>query len=115
MFFHKDFGIVEQFNNDLIKKLEQVELNFKSKKYFNRIFTLYKKYYLNEQIGNIDEYLKYININNSKVHRDKMFNVFRETFFYNKNEKKLETFDTKTLFDIKTSNKIKLSIENHLK
>lgn len=113
LYLYENQSYSPAFSDHLRAKYGDLEAEFDLREHLRLSLTLLKKKYLNEPIKDPSAYLKYLDINNKRAHRDYLFADIRRIFFGDQSH--IEEINTAKLFDFRNSKKVKAEIESHLR
>jgi hypothetical protein len=113
LYFYEQQSYSPSFLALLRNKYSDLETDFDFKEHIRLSLTLLKKRFLDEPIKDPAVYLKYLDINNKRAHRDFIFADIRRIYLGDQSH--IEEINTNRLFDFRNSKKVKAEIEAHLK
>ncbi len=113
LYFYEDLHFLLDISDNLKKKLSELEEGYDLMSHLRLSLVKIKQNIFMEPINNSNEYLKYLNINNKKGHRDVIFSDIRFSLM-SRNDHIVQV-DTKGFFNYRNSKKVKMEIESYLK
>lgn len=109
LYYHEQQPYAPEFTGFLRGRYGDLEADYDIKEHLRLSLTLIKKRYLEEPIKDPVTYLKYLDINNKRSHRDYVFADLRAMFFGEQNH--VEEVNTERLFDYRISKRVKAEVE----